>query len=409
MTERSLEDVNNFVEEEDVKFLKLTFIDAFGVPKNIAVMPEELPRAFKEGISFDASAVPGFDDSVRSDLFLIPDPDTLTIVPWRPIEGRVARMFCDVSYPDGSLVEKDSRRILKNAVSVAEKSGFHVNFGAEVEFYIFRRDENGNPTGEPQDHAHYMDAAPEDQGESIRRDICFALLDMGITPEASHHEEGPGQNEVDFRYSDPLTAADNNTTFKWIVKSIAMRDGLYADFSPKPIMGEPGNGMHINISVGSDDGKDYTKYFLAGILARIREITLFLNPKRESYDRLGDMKAPGYVSWSEQNRSQLIRIPAVKSGQARLELRSPDPTANPYLAYALLIYAGLEGIEKRLEPPAPVDLDLYAAGPEITGKIDKLPVKLSEAVQLARNSEFVRKYVPAHFLDLYSRQEDRKL
>ncbi len=406
MTERTLEDVNEFVEEEDIKFLKLTFIDAFGVPKNIAVMPEELPRAFREGISFDASAVPGFDDSVRSDLFLNPDPDTLTIVPWRPIEGRVARMFCSVTYPDGTLVEKDSRRILKNAVTVAEKAGFHINFGAEVEFYLFKRDENGNPTGTPLDHARYMDTAPDDQGESIRRDICFALIDMGITPEASHHEEGPGQNEVDFRYSDPLTAADNTTTFKWIVKSIAMRDGMAADFSPKPITDEPGNGMHINISVRSDDGKDYTRAFMAGILGRIREMTLFLNPRRDSYDRLGDMKAPGYVSWSEQNRSQLIRIPAVKSGGTRIELRSPDPMANPYLAYALLIYAGLEGIEKKLEPPAPVDMNLYAAGPEVTEKIDKLPVKLSEAVQLARNSDFLRAHLPEHFIELYARQED---
>ena len=406
MTERTLEDVNEFVEEEDIKFLKLTFIDAFGVPKNIAVMPEELPRAFREGISFDASAVPGFDDSVRSDLFLNPDPDTLTIVPWRPIEGRVARMFCSVTYPDGTLVEKDSRRILKNAVTVAEKAGFHINFGAEVEFYLFKRDEDGNPTGIPLDHARYMDTAPDDQGESIRRDICFALIDMGITPEASHHEEGPGQNEVDFRYSDPLTAADNTTTFKWIVKSIAMRDGMAADFSPKPITDEPGNGMHINISVRSDDGKDYTRAFMAGILGRIREMTLFLNPRRDSYDRLGDMKAPGYVSWSEQNRSQLIRIPAVKSGGTRIELRSPDPMANPYLAYALLIYAGLEGIEKKLEPPAPVDMNLYAAGPEVTEKIDKLPVKLSEAVQLARNSGFLRAHLPEHFIELYACQED---
>jgi glutamine synthetase len=403
MAVRSFEDVQNFVDEENIRFLKLAFVDAFGVQKNIAVMPEELPRAFRDGISFDASAVAGFDDSVRSDLFLRPDPDTLMIVPWRPIEGKVARMFCDVTYPDGTLVEKDSRYILKKAVLAAAKQGFFVNFGAEVEFYLFKRAEDGSPTRVPQDCASYMDAAPDDQGENIRRDICYSLIDMGIRPEASHHEEGPGQNEVDFRYSDPLTAADNTSTFKWIVKSIAMGAGVCADFSPKPLLGEPGNGMHINMSVESEDGRDVTMNFMAGIMQHIREITLFLNPRRESYDRLGDMKAPRYVSWSEQNRSQLIRIPAVRGTMPRIELRSPDPCANPYLAYALLIYAGLDGINNGLTPPDPINLNLYTAGPEITGTIGKLPVKLSEAAGLARDSEFVREHLPEHIIDIYSR------
>ena len=244
------------------------------------------------GISFDASAVDGYDDGVKSDMFLNPDPDTLTIVPWRPMEGRVARMFCDVTNPDGTLYPKDTRYILKQAIRAAKEAGIYVYFGAEVEFYLFRLDEKGMQTRIPLDNAGYMDIAPDDQGEAIRRDICYALIDMGIHPETSHHEQGPGQNEIDFRYSDALTAADNTSTFKWVVKSLAMMSGMWADFSPKPLPDAPGNGMHINMSVESDDGKDYTEPFMAGILEHIREITLFLNPTKESYERLGDMKAP---------------------------------------------------------------------------------------------------------------------
>ena len=398
---RSYDDVISFVEEENIKFIKLAFIDAFGVPKNLAVIPEELERAFREGISFDASAVDGYDAGVRSDLFLNPDPDTLTIVPWRPVEGRVARMFCDVTYPDGSQYEKDSRYILKQAIRTAKEAGFYVYFGAEVEFYLFRLDEHGMPTKTPQDYAGYMDIAPEDQGESVRRDICYALIDMGIHPEASHHEQGPGQNEIDFRYSDALTAADNTSTFKWVVKSIAMMSGIWADFSPKPLANAPGNGMHINMSLESDDGEDHTQAFMAGIMDHIREITLFLNPTRESYERLGDMKAPGYVSWSEQNRSQLVRIPASRSGKNRIELRSADPTANPYLAFAMLIYAGLDGIKRNLEPEAPLDVNLYRADPSVTEKLRRLPGKLDEAVQYALGSDFVKKYIPESILELY--------
>lgn len=400
----SYDKVVKFVHEEDVKFIRLAFFDVFGVQKNISIMPGELLRAFTDGISFDASAVAGFGDEVKSDLFLYPDPETLSILPWRPANGRVARMYCDIRYPDGTLFEKDSRLILKNAVKYAKEKGFTVNFGSEVEFYLFRTDENGDPTKKPFDYAGYMDIAPEDKGENVRREICFTLIDMGIQPEASHHEEGPGQNEIDFHYSDALTAADNTSTFKWVVKTAAMGNGLYADFSPKPIREQAGSGMHVNMSVRSDDGEDYTDLFMSGIMAHIREMTLFLNPCENSYERLGERKAPGYVTWSPQNRSQLIRIPASGSGQKRIELRSPDPMANPYLAYALLIYAGLDGIGKKMPVPEPMNINLYKADPEIISGLIKLPENFGEAYDAARNSRFIREILPDAYLDAYKKR-----
>ena len=400
----SYDKVVKFVHDEDVKFIRLAFFDVFGVQKNISIMPGELLRAFTDGISFDASAVAGFGDEVKSDLFLYPDPETLSILPWRPANGRVARMYCDIRYPDGTLFEKDSRLILKNAVKYAKDRGITVNFGSEVEFYLFRTDEKGDPTKQPFDYAGYMDIAPEDRGENVRREICFTLIEMGIQPEASHHEEGPGQNEIDFHYSDALTAADNTSTFKWVVKTAAMGNGLYADFSPKPIREQAGSGMHVNMSVCSDDGKDYTDEFMSGIMAHVREMTLFLNPCENSYERLGERKAPGYITWSPQNRSQLIRIPASGSGHKRIELRSPVPIANPYLAYALLIYAGMDGIEKKMPVPEPMNINLYKADPETVSGLAKLPQNFGEAYDAARNSRFIREILPDAYLDAYKKR-----
>ncbi|MDP4132723.1 MAG: glutamine synthetase family protein [Bacillota bacterium] len=398
----SYDEVLTFVEQEDVKFIRLAFFDVFGKQKNISIMPDELKRAFIDGISFDASAVAGFGDEVKSDLFLHPDPSTLSILPWRPIHGRVVRMYCDIRYPDGSLFEKDSRLILKNAIKAAKEKGVSVNFGPEMEFYLFKTDESGNATTLPFDNAGYMDIAPEDSGENVRREICFTLIDMGIQPEASHHEEGPGQNEIDFHYSDALSAADNTATFKWVVKTVAMRNGLNADFSPKPLKDQSGSGMHINMSLDCEKGKDCTQPFMAGIMEHIKEITLFLNPTEQSYKRLGEKKAPKYVTWSHENRSQLIRIPAVKNGDKRIELRSPDPTANPYLAFALLIYAGLDGIERKLHIPEALNINLYKADKSITDKLESLPVTLEDAITKAMQSAFVKNILPAAYLEAYS-------
>ena len=394
----SYDEVMTFVEEEDVKFIRLAFCDIHGRQKNISIMPNQLKKAFSDGISFDASAVDGFGDIVKSDLFLHPDPSTLTILPWRPSHGRVVRMFCDIKYPDGRHYENDCLYILKRATEEAAKKGISCFFGSELEFYLFKTDENGEPTKEPFDHAGYMDIAPDDKGENVRREICFTLLDMGISPESSHHEEGPGQNEIDFRYSGALNAADNAITFKSVIHTVARRNGLFADFSPKPLLHESGNGMHINISLRSEGGRDYTDNFMAGILAHIVEMTAFLNPTEDSYKRLGEHKAPKYVTWSPENRSQLIRIPAEKGEYKRIELRSPDPCANPYIAYALLIYAGLDGIEKNLKPSEPLNVNLYTAGTEITDRLTNLPDTLAKARAAAANSEFIKRILPNGFI-----------
>ncbi len=395
----SYDEIMEYIEQEDVKFIRLAFCDASGRQKNMAIVPDELKRAFADGISFDASAIPGFTDEVKSDLFLFPIPSTITTLPWRSLHGKVIRMFCDIRYPDGTPFEKDSRAILKRAVAAAREQNLTVYFGSEFEFYLFETDDKGNPTKIPLDNAGYMDVAPEDKGENVRREICLTLLDMGIHPESSHHEEGPGQNEIDFRYSDALTAADNAMNFVTVVKAVAVQNGLYADFSPKPLPGESGNGLHINMSVRSDDGTDKTPYFMAGILAHIRELSAFLNPCEESYRRLGEKKAPKYITWSPENRSQLIRIPAAKGIFKRIELRSPDPMTNPYLAYALLIYAGLDGIKRQLTLQPATNLNLFTAGLAETEGLETLPSSLAEAVEIARKSEFLSSILPANFLN----------
>lgn len=392
-------EVYDFVRQEDVKFIRLAFCDVNGKQKNISIMPDELPRAFSDGISFDASAIKGFGDEVGSDLLLFPVPSTLNILPWRSSHGNVIRMFCSMKYPDGTQFEKDSRMILQRAVDAAAAKGVSVQFGAEFEFYLFNTDEKGMPTDEPFDRAGYMDVAPEDRGENARREICLTLLEMGIKPESSHHEEGPGQNEIDFRYSDAMTAADNAMNFMTVVKAAAQRNGIYADFSPKPLPGESGNGLHINMSVKTADGEDHTNAFMAGILAHIKEMTAFLNPTEDSYKRLGEKKAPKYITWSPENRSQLIRIPAAKGEYRRIELRSPDPTANPYIAYALLITAGLDGIERELTAPKAVNVNLYKADSSVTEPFDRLPASLDEAIAVAESSDFVRGVIGMNITD----------
>lgn len=392
-------EVYDFVRQEDVKFIRLAFCDVNGKQKNISIMPDELPRAFSDGISFDASAIKGFGDEVGSDLLLFPVPSTLNILPWRSSHGNVIRMFCSMKYPDGTQFEKDSRMILQRAVDAAAAKGVSVQFGAEFEFYLFNTDEKGMPTDEPFDRAGYMDVAPEDRGENARREICLTLVEMGIKPESSHHEEGPGQNEIDFRYSDAMTAADNAMNFMTVVKAAAQRNGIYADFSPKPLPGESGNGLHINMSVKTADGEDHTNAFMAGILAHIKEMTAFLNPTEDSYKRLGEKKAPKYITWSPENRSQLIRIPAAKGEYRRIELRSPDPTANPYIAYALLIMAGLDGIERELNAPEAVNVNLYKADSSVTEPLDRLPASLDEAIAVAEDSDFVRGVIGMNITD----------
>ena len=400
----SKEEVLQFVEEEDVKFIRLAFCDVFGKQKNIAIMPSELPRAFGYGIAFDVSAITGFGDETHSDLLLHPIPDTLMLLPWRPEHGKVVRMFTYITYPDGTPFECDTRGILMKAVADAEKEGYSFAFGAEQEFYLFLLDENGNPTKTPYDEASYMDLAPDDRGENIRREICLTLEQMGIRPESSHHEEGPGQNEIDFRYSDPLSAADNTMTFQTVVKTVARRNGLYVDFSPKPLENKPGNGFHINVSVSPGNNLEDMHYMIAGVLNRVCEMTAFLNPTENSYDRFGKNKAPAYVSWSRENRSQLVRIPASPKNNKRAELRSPDPSANPYIAFALIIYAAIEGLKNKTELMPPVDLNLYHADESTLKQFKRIPQTLKEACALAGSSDFIKKHIPEKVLRIYCNQ-----
>ena len=377
-------EIMEFVEQEDVKFIRLAFCNVYGKQHNVAIMPGELSRAFTYGIAIDASAIEGFGGEVRSDLLLRPDPSTLIQLPWRPEHGKVVRMFCDIFYPDGR--------------PFAAERGIEFAFGAEMEFYLFNLDEYGKASTLPHDQASYMDIAPDDKGEHIRREICLMLEQMGIQPESSHHESGPGQNEIDFRYSDPLTAADNAITFRAVVRTVAAQNGLCASFQPKPLSDRDGSGMHINISARDGGTADLLPTVIAGLLDKIAEITLFLNPSEESYRRLGCDKAPRYITWSDENRSQLIRIPAAVGEQRRAELRSADSTANPYLAYALLIYAGLYGISHKLALPPASDFNLYTAPAEILQTLQALPDSLGEAIALAETSPFVRAHLPESVL-----------
>lgn len=390
-------EVIDYINEEDVKFIRLAYFDLAGKQRNVSILSGELERAFSEGISFDAAAIMGFQDSAKSDLFLHPDPSTLCLIPWRPSSGKVVRMFCDIKYPDGTPYEKDCRYLLKQAVKKAKEAySLEFKFGTEFEFYLFKLDENGSPTKIPFDNAGYMDISPEDKGENIRREIDFTLEQMGITPELSHHEAGPGQNEIDFRSSDAETAADNASTFKWIVRTKAEANGLYADFSPKPLTGKPGNGLHINISVNKNEKMPQ---ILAGILEHLSELTYFLNPSQESYKRIGQAKAPKFISWGTQNRSCAIRVPS-KNQTDLIQLRSSDSDCNIYLAFTVLIYAALDGIDKNTVLPPPANENLFKSPMESKKDFEKrtanfktLPQTLEEAKKIAEKSELLRRYV----------------
>ena len=406
----SKDEVIQYVQEEDVKFIRLAFSDVFGNQKNIAIMPDELPHAFEYGIPFDASAIPGFSEISDGDLFLHPEPDTLMPLPWRPEHGRVVQMMSAITHPDGTPFVSDTRSYLKKAISFAAEKGYTFTIGQEMEFYLFKLDETGKPTSIPCDEAGYMDIAPEDRGENVRREICLTLEQMGIRPVSSHHEEGPGQNVVDFRFADPLFAADHAQVFKRVVKTVAARNGLSASFSPKPLENMPGNGFRIHLSLNpvglsltpsTSPTESHTFLSMAaGILANIRAMTLLLNPSRESYLRLGNHKAPRTLSWSKDRRSHLIRIPTVPGNTMCAELRSPDPLANPYLALALLIYAGIDGVEKKLMLPEAADA-LPSVSDALLRQCEALPASYAEACDVAASSAFINAVLPKEILSAY--------
>jgi len=415
----TVSEVMAFTRENDVQFVRLAFCDVFGTQKNISIPAAELAAAFEHGVSFDASAIRGFSDVTKSDLFLFPDPLTLTVLPWRPGPGHVVRFYCDIRNPDGTAFASDSRLLLKRIVERAAAMGYVCKIGAECEFYLFKTDENGDATSEPLDRGTYLDIAPLDKGENMRREICLSLEEMGIQPESSHHEQGPGQNEIDFKFDGALASADNILTVKSVVKAIASRNGLFASFMPKPIATQAGSGMHINLSL-EQNGKNIfrnrdgghsavAESFIAGVLEKAAEITLFLNPLANSYERLGVLEAPRYVSWSHQNRSQLVRIPAASGKHARMELRSPDPSANSYHAFALIIAAGLYGIENALTLPTSIDADLYTAPESVTDALTRLPKTLTEAIAAASASALVKDVIGAELASLIlelKREED---
>lgn len=382
------EEVMQYVREEDVKFIRMAFCDVFGRHKNVAVQASELSRAFSRGVAADASAIDGF--GADTDILLHPDPSTLVQLPWRPQHGKVAHMFCDITYPDGTPFEADTRRVLKEAIAVAEKRGYSFDFGSEMEFYLLKLDEYGEPTKIPYDRAGYMDVAPEDKGENVRREICLTLEQMGLRPERSLHKIGPGQNEIDFHYAGSLTAADNAVLFYTMVRTIAAQSGLWADFSPKPFPDEEGSGMHINLSV-RNGGSDPLPQIIAGLMELAPEMTAFLNPAENSYERLGGNRAASRIGWSTRSRSYLLRVPDTDGRRA--ELRSPDALCNPYLAYALVIYAGLYGIEKNL----PLPKEASAASPELR----TLPATLREAVAVASASAFIKECLPPSVIEAY--------
>ena len=391
-------EVLQFIKEQDVRFVRLVFCDIFGHMKNLSISEDELGRAFATGISFDASAVKGFLQVDESDLLLFPDPSTLAILPWRPAQGRVVRLFCSIRRPDGTPFEGDGRSLLQSKVREAELSGYRFGVGPECEFYLFKMGDDGRPTYTPLDYGTYLDVAPLDKGENVRRDICLTLQQMGFYTERSHHETGPGQNEIDFKYSSAVEAADNFITFKSVVKTIADRSGLFASFLPKPLPNESGSGLHINLSLTCDGcpAQHLEEAMTEGILRRIREITLFLNPLVNSYERLGACEAPRHVGWGRANRSLLIRIPQSSGEYRRIEVRSPDPSCNPYLAITLLMSAALEGVKDKLKAS-----DEYLGDAYQSPRGEVLPSNLGEAIALAQESSFVREVIPERLLQFF--------
>lgn len=417
----SKEDILAMVEENGVKFIRLQFTDILGTLKNVAITDRQLEKALNNQCMFDGSSINGFVRVEESDMYLRPDLDTFVIFPWRPQQGKVARLICDVYMPDGTPFEGDPRYILKKAINKAEAMGYTMNVGPECEFFLFEVDNDGNPTLKTNDKGSYFDLGPIDLGENARRDMTLTLEDMGFEIETSHHEVAAGQNEIDFKYADALVTADNVTTFKYVVKSIAQRHGLYATFMPKPLHGVNGSGMHVNISLIKDGknafyneedqlGLSSVAYnFIAGVLKHIKEICPITNPLVNSYKRLvPDYEAPVYIAWSAKNRSPLIRVPSARGEGTRIEFRSPDPSSNPYLVLACLLLAGLEGIKDNLEPPKCIDRNIFNLSREERKRenIENLPESLHEAIAYMQKSDLVKEALGKNTFEYYIKAKE---
>ncbi|MEH7353607.1 type I glutamate--ammonia ligase [Neobacillus drentensis] len=415
MKKYSREDIKRLASEENVKFIRLQFTDILGTIKNVEIPISQLEKALDNKMMFDGSSIEGFVRIEESDMYLYPDLDTWVVFPWTAEKGKVARLICDIHNSDGTPFGGDPRNNLKRVLKEMNELGFtDFNLGPEPEFFLFKLDEKGQPTLELNDQGGYFDFAPTDLGENCRRDIVLELEEMGFEIEASHHEVAPGQHEIDFKYADALTACDQIQTFKLVVKTIARKHGLHATFMPKPLFGVNGSGMHMNLSLftngknaffeptGDLQMSDNARHFIAGILKHAPSFTAVTNPTVNSYKRLvPGYEAPCYVAWSAQNRSPLIRIPASRGLSTRVEVRSVDPAANPYLAMAVLLKAGLEGIKNKITPPEPVDRNIYVMSKEerIEEGIIDLPATLAQALEQLKSDEVIVSGLGEHIFE----------
>ena len=417
------QDVLRLVQEEDVEFIRLQFTDIFGTMKNVAITSSQLEKALDNNCMFDGSSIEGFVRIEESDMYLYPDLDTLNVFPWRPQQGKVARLICDVYRPNREPFEGDPRYILKKVVKQAAELGYQFDVGPECEFFLYHTDDNGQPTTITHERAGYFDLGPMDLGENARRDMVLTLEDMGFEIEASHHEMAPAQHEIDFRYDEVLTTADNIMTFKLAVKTIAKRHGLHASFMPKPKTGINGSGMHINMSL-SKDGKNIfaddcdpnglsqeAYYFIGGLMKHIKAMTFITNPIVNSYKRfVPGFEAPVHLAWSRKNRTPLIRIPADRGGNVRIELRSPDTAANPYLALAVCLAAGLDGIRSKIMPPDSIDRNLFEMSEEELKEagVEKLPMNLMEACQEFEKDEYIKNVLGNDLVQKYTQAKKKE-
>lgn len=397
MSENEILNILEFIEDNDVRFIRLQFCDLFGRNRNISVSYSEFEKALNEGLLFKSSSVPGYELCGETELVLYPDPSTIQTLPWRPQQGSVARVLCKVRRPDGTNFEGDSRQILLNIINYALSQKITFEIGAKIEFYLFELDDKGKPTRTPVDNAGFFDLAPFDKGENTRREIILTLEEMGFSIISSHHEVGSGQHEIDFRMSDPLTCADNIQTFKTVVKTIAQRNGMHASFMPKPLNDEPGSGMHILITAFKDNENLFTnkdgkiskeaEYFAGGILKELPAISAFSNPIVNSYKRtVGRFDPLKDLGWDPNYENSIIRVPNMPNDVVRLIIRNPDASSNPYLLFSLLIGAGLNGIENNTDP---------------NSIIVKLPVTLFEALNAARDNTFIEKIIDKRFKDQF--------
>ena len=418
------EDIKRIVREENIEFIHLQFTDLMGTMKNVSVTAEQLDKVLENEIMFDGSSVDGFVRIEESDMYLHPDLSTFVIYPWSIGSGAAeARLICDTYNTDGTPFEGCPRNILKRAIKTASEMGYTMNVGPECEFYLFNTDAGGRLTLDTNDKAAYFDLAPVDKGEAARKDMVMMLKKFGFEIEAAHHEGGEGQHEIDFRYSDALSAADNIMTFKMVVRIVAQAHGLHATFMPKPLFGQPGSGMHINQSLFKGklnafydpDGdamlSDIALNYIAGLIKHAKALCAITNPTVNSYKRLvPEYEAPVHIAWSHHNRSPLIRVPSKRGKSTRIEMRSPDPSANPYLALGVSLIAGLDGITNKLDPPAPVDANLYHLSAEDRRKlsIDQLPRTLTDSLEALKADKLLMDLLGPHACRQYMTAKARE-